>query len=171
MRAGRTHFAFLLWLMLAVPGMPAMASELRPFVPGSLAGIVATRGGKPFILTFWSLTCSHCRDELALFSRLKRQYPSLDVVLVSTDTPEDIAAIQSTLEQIKLTQVESWVFADSFAERLRFEVDKKWHGELPRSYFYRGGQIVSAVSGKLDSKSTEQWVRQAFTGRKDNNAS
>jgi thiol-disulfide isomerase/thioredoxin len=121
--------------------------------------IVAAHSERPFILAFWSLTCTHCRDELTLFGNLQRQYPGIDIVLVSTDTPEESAAIQATLSEFKLAQAEAWVFADSFADRLRFEVDKKWHGELPRTYFFAPGEQRKAYSGKLRSRDVVQWVK------------
>lgn len=151
----------VLWLVLSLACVQVNAQDgARHFVPGSLAQIVAAHEQRPFILSFWSLTCTHCQEELALLAKLQRQYPTLKLVLVSTDTPEDNVAISATLSRMKLARVESWVFADSFAERLRFEVDRKWHGELPRTYFYQGGQISQAISGKLDAARTEQWVRQ-----------
>jgi hypothetical protein len=49
-----------------------------------------------------------------------------------------------------LQNTEAWVFADSFVERLRFEVDKQWQGELPRTYLFSDDGEAEAVSGKLN---------------------
>lgn len=152
---------FLLMLCLMLAAAVAAAQELQPFVSGSLKEIVATRQGKPFILGLWSLTCAHCRDELTLLSSLKKRYPKLDLVLVSTDTPADRADILATLGQFGLGRAEAWVFADDFAERLRFEIDPKWHGELPRSYLY-DASTFRAFSGKPDSRLLEQWAAGRF---------
>jgi thiol-disulfide isomerase/thioredoxin len=157
MRAPR----FLLALCLLVAAVNAAAQELRPFVSGSIKEIVAGRQGKPFILGLWSLTCTHCREELSTLSGLKKKYPALDLVLVSTDTPVDRAEIQATLGQLGLGRAEAWVFADDFAERLRFEIDPKWHGELPRSYLYDAARF-RAFSGKPDPRELEQWVAGRF---------
>lgn len=159
MHVRRSHWRLLLWLVLVAISSVAAARELRPFAPGSMGEIVAAHSERPFILAFWSLTCTHCRDELTLFGNLQRQYPGIDIVLVSTDTPEDAAAIQATLSEFKLVQAEAWVFADSFADRLRFEVDKKWHGELPRTYFFAPGEPRKAYSGKLHSRDVVQWIK------------
>lgn len=159
MRIRHSHLALLLWLALAAISSAAAARELHPFVPGSMGEIVAAHSGRPFILAFWSLTCTHCRDDLTLFGNLQRQHPGIDIVLVATDTPEESAAIQATLSEFKLAQAEAWVFADSFADRLRFEVDKKWHGELPRTYFFAPGEARKAYSGKLRSSDVAQWIK------------
>lgn len=159
MRAWWNHAALLLWLALAAVSSTAAAREINSFVPGSMNEIVAAHSERPFILAFWSTTCTHCRDELTLFGNLQRQHPGIDIALVSTDTPEESAAIQATLAEFKLAHAEAWVFADSFTDRLRFDVDKKWHGELPRTYFFAPGETRKAYSGKLRSSDVAQWVR------------
>jgi thiol-disulfide isomerase/thioredoxin len=135
------------------------AQELKPFVKGSMKSLFDARQGKPFIVGFWSLSCAHCRDELVLLGELTRKYPKMEVVLVSTDTPEEGEAVVATLKQASLQRAEAWVFADQFADRLHFEVDRKWRGELPRTYLYDAAHNATAFSGKLDPQQLEQWVR------------
>ena len=163
------RFGFLIALCFAIlPFVPApamAAQEIKPFVRGSYQQIVAARQGKPFIVNFWSLTCSYCMVELAILKKLIRKYPGLDLVLVSTDTPEEEKSVSATLAKFSLGKVDAWVFADSFTERLRFEVDKKWQGELPRTYFYSTKNEVTAISGKLEYKEVEQWVKQQYAHR------
>ena len=149
-------------LLLLVLSLPAAAQELKPFVVGSIKEIPAVRQGKPFILGMWSLTCTHCREELALLSSLVKKHPDLDLVLVATDTPEEGEAISATLGQSGLGGAEAWVFADPFEERLRFEIDPKWHGELPRTYFYDPTHAITAISGKLNRQRLEQWMNKYF---------
>jgi outer membrane protein W len=100
-----------------------------------------------------------------MFKKLARKYPRLDLVLVSTDTPEEEKLVSSTLAKFSLGKSEAWVFADSFTERLRFEVDKKWQGELPRTYFFSANGDVAAISGKLEQKDMEQWAKEQYSSR------
>jgi len=148
---------FLLALCLLAAAVNAAAQELHPFVSGSIKEIAASRQGKPYILGLWSLTCTHCRDELSILSGLKKKYPALDLVLISTDTPADRTEILATLQQVALGNEQAWVFADDFVERLRFEIDPKWHGELPRTYLY-GATGFRAFSGKIDPRELERWI-------------
>lgn len=151
----------MLGLLLAlIP--PVVAQEIRPFVSGSIKEITAARQGKPFILGMWSLTCTHCREELSLLSSMVKKYPNLDLVLVATDTLDESEGIAATLGQFGLGRAQAWVFADPFADRLRFEIDRKWHGELPRTYLYDPTHAVTAISGKLDRQMLEQWMNQHF---------
>lgn len=154
---------FLMLALLLV--QPAGAQEIHPFVSGSIKEITAVRQGKPFILSLWSLTCTHCRDEMAVLSSLQKKYPGLDVVLVSTDSIEESAEVAATLQQFSLSKVQAWVFADPFTERLRFEIDPKWHGELPRAYLYDAAHQASAFSGKLDLQRLERWVKTHFVAK------
>ena len=144
------------WLTAALLALalPVAAQELKPFTPESLAQITASRVGRPFVLTFWSLTCAHCQQELADFGR--RQTANL--VLVSTDTPAESEAIRATLARHGLGKAEAWVFADEFAERLRYAVDRHWAGELPRSYFYTADGTRRAVTGRPDMALIERWL-------------
>ena len=137
------------------------APDIKPFVRGSMAEIAAAHQGKPYLLAFWSLTCTHCREELGQLGGLLKQHPGLPVVLVSTDTPEEGAEIAATLAEYQLGGAESWVFADSFTERLRAAVDKKWRGELPRTYLYDSAHRVEAYSGKLRPDALAAWLQAA----------
>src|SRR3989338_7353804 len=94
------RFGFLLALCLAVWSFaPAIAAqEIKPFVRGSYQQIVAARHGKPFIVNFWSLSCSYCKVELSMFKKLVKKYPQLDLVVVSTDTYEEMEPVSDTLE-------------------------------------------------------------------------
>lgn len=154
-----------LWLavLLCLGACAAQAADVKPFVRGSMAEIAAARQGKPYLLAFWSLTCSHCREELGMLSGLLKQHPGVSVVLVSTDTPEDAAEIAATLAEYQLGGAESWVFADSFSERLRAAVDRKWRGELPRTYLYDRMHQSAAHSGKLSAAQLAEWLQVAAT--------
>jgi len=97
-----------------------------------------------------------------MLKKLARKYPRLDLVLVSTDTPEEEKSVSATLAKFSLGKAEAWVFADSYTERLRFEVDRKWQGELPRTYFFSAKNEVKAISGKLEQKEVEQWIKEQY---------
>lgn len=158
---------FLLVLCLTAlsvaPASAFAAQEIKPFVRGSYQQIVSGRQGKPFIVNFWSLSCGYCMVELAMLKKLSRKYTKLDLVLVSTDTPEEEKSVSATLRKTAPGKAEAWLFADSFADRLRFEVDKRWQGELPRTYFFGSNGEVTAVSGKLEQKEVEQWVKEQYS--------
>lgn len=150
---------FLVTLLLLSAVAWGSEGSVRPFVPGSLAQIAAARQGKPFILAFWSVGCTHCPAELKTLGELKRRHPKLDVVLVSADTPDDSAQAAQLARSYGLGKVEQWVFADAMPERLRFEIDRRWYGELPRTHLYDRGHRIEAVSGIVPEARLQQWIR------------
>lgn len=160
------RFGFLMGLCLTVlafaPATTLAAQEIKPLARGSYQQLVSARQGKPFIINFWSLSCPYCKTELDMFKKLTRKYPKLDLVLVSTDTPEEAKLISATLAKFSLNKAEAWVFADSSAGRLRFEIDKHWYGELPRTYFFNAKNEVKAISGKIERKEVEQWINEQY---------
>lgn len=151
-----TRATLLLLALLA--GVAAQAAEPKPFVAGSMQQIRAAHAGRPFVLTLWSLTCSHCQEELTQLGKLQRRHPELNVVLISTDTPDDAHALTTILAHHGLARAEAWVYADGFSERLRFEIDPRWGGELPRTYFFDRAHAVTARSGALAPAELERWA-------------
>ncbi len=124
--------------------------------------VAITHSGKPFILAFWSLSCVHCKANLEQFGKLLQQHPQLPLVLVSTDTPEEKTALMTVLEKHGLGRVQSWVFADRFVERLHFEIDRRWRGELPRTYLYDANHQARTITGKLDETEIAHWVKTHY---------
>lgn len=149
----------LLVVLLVFAGLAGAAESVRPFVAGSLASIMAARAGKPFVLAFWSVGCTHCPAELKALGDLKRRHPALDVVLVAADTPEQAPLTRQLAGRYGLGKVEQWVFADEMPERLRFEIDRRWHGELPRTYFYDGEHRIEVTSGVVPKEKLLAWVK------------
>lgn len=135
-----------------------LAGEPRPFVSGTLQQIVTARHGKPFILGLWSISCSHCREELTMLGQLKAAHPHIPLVLLSTDSLEESTDVIATLKEYGLANVESWVFADPYVERLHYEIDSRWYGELPRTYLYEGNGMRTGHSGRFELAFLQEWL-------------
>ena len=146
--------AFILMLV----GSHAFAAPKR-CVAGSLDHLLASREGRPVMLVFWSIECATCIKELTLLSKMVRQHSQLDVVMISTDMINQAEPVESVLSQHLLEGVESWIFADSNTQRLRYEIDPEWFGELPRCYFYDADRQRIAVSGMLEQQHFDAWLK------------
>lgn len=157
----------IFWLALMLLSVSVVVgAETKSFVNGSLQQIVSAHSGKPFILSLWSRSCSHCREELTMLGHLMAEHPRTPIVLLSTDTIDEAADITKTLEGYGLGTVESWVFADSYIERLQYEIDNRWHGELPRTYLYEGNGMRKGYSGQLELSFLRTWLnKQGVTQR------
>lgn len=138
---------------------PASATEtVRSFTSGSLGQILAPREGKPFVLVLWSLDCQYCPTELKMFSELERTHPELNVVLIATDTVNDIPQLVARMEGYGLSKAEQWVFAEDMPERLRLEIDPRWYGEVPRTYFYDEKHQRQVKTGVVSRQFVEEWL-------------
>ena len=152
----------LLAIVLLGATAPQAAQEPLPFVRGSQQQIVSAFAGQPFVLALWSLDCTYCRHDLAMLGRLKAERPELQLVLVATDPPQRRGEIAPALDGLRLGAEESWIFADTFVERLRHEIDPLWFGELPRTYFYEADGSRTGVSGSLDEAEVARWIEVMY---------
>lgn len=148
---------FLFCIALACAN-PAAAEGVGHFNADSYHQIAQSRAGKAFVLAFWSVSCSHCPAELRELAQIKSRYPRLEVVLVATDTPQDSADASRLAAEYGLAASEQWIFADEVPERLRFAIDRRWHGELPRTYFFDGRGAPTGVSGVIPPEKLEAWA-------------
>lgn len=156
----------LAFLLLSLAACFASA-EVRPFESGSHAKIRAAHAGQAFILGFWSLDCPHCPKELKALGELKKKHPEVEIVLVSTDALTETATLNDFVARHGLGNAEQWVFADAQSQKLRFEIDKRWWGELPRTYLFYPDGKTAAFSGTIATEAIEHWLsRAAGHGRK-----
>jgi len=139
----------------------SIAQTPLDFISGSMAQITAQQQGA-YIVNFWSIDCPPCYKEMKMWRELKLQYPAMKVVLISTDPAEYSDEVMQTTQDLGVTHFESWQFADN-AQRLRFEIDRQWFGELPRTYFRDRHGNTEAVSGLVKREQVTQWLEQNIT--------
>ena len=152
----RKYLFVLLFLVSA--SIANSAENIHSFTTGSMDKILSAREGRPFILVFWNLDCQYCPTELEMLSNLKKKYKEeLDIVLVATDTLDDVPQLSSRVENYGISKIEQWVFASPMPERLRFEIDRRWYGEVPRTHFYNKAHERIVKTGLVDQEFVEKW--------------
>jgi hypothetical protein len=134
------------------------AEGLREFKPGSLQQIKTRHAREPFLLVLWSVTCVPCRAEFEMLASVRDARGPFPLVLVATDGLDDRELARQMLEHYGMGAAENWIFADPDAQRLRFEIDPAWYGEMPRSYLYDATHAREAVSGGLERDRVEAWL-------------
>lgn len=154
-----TRRAVLTALLLVLSPVAFAKDEFRPFYSGSLAQVLTARAGQPFLLVLWSVTCAPCRQEFEMLADLRKAYPKMPLVLIATDDIADRKIAGQIIARYGLGDVESWIFADSNAAKLRYEIDPGWYGEMPRAYFYDAAHAREAVSGSLQREQVESWLK------------
>ena len=149
-------FAFLVLLFAAIPSVAAPA---QPFVQGSWQALLKAHQGKPLVVHFWGVTCAPCMIEMPKWAEIAHGDRGFDFVLVDADpVGADSSAEEPMLAKMGLADAEAWRFADDFSERLRYEVDPKWRGELPLTLLIGRDGGVRKILGSADFAAVHAWL-------------
>jgi|SRR6185312_4940214 thiol-disulfide isomerase/thioredoxin len=137
----------------------AHASDPLPFERGSWAKLRAAHAGQPTIVHFWGLTCGPCLVELPKWGKLLAERKDMRLVLLAADPlPQPPDELIATLDRDGLGSAESWAFTDRFYERLRYEIDPAWAGELPRTEMIAADGKVTVLPGVADLSKVRAWL-------------
>jgi hypothetical protein len=147
----------LQFVLLCSIALSARAEQaiLKPFVAGSYQQLLDSNANKPFMLVIWSITCSSCLKDMALLNTMHKANPAVNMVMLATDDASATDDIQKILAKNDLAGLENWLFADENPQKLRYEIDPKWYGELPRTYFLNKKHEREGVSGVLSQEDYE----------------
>jgi len=144
----------LLLLFFTSLNAPAQA-EPAAFASGSYQQILASNANQPFMLVVWSINCSSCLKDMELLSSIHKNRPELKMIMLAADEPSATEQIQQILEKNQLSGIENWAYAEENTQKLQFEIDPKWYGELPRTYFFDKAHQRTGVSGVLSKEDYE----------------
>lgn len=152
-------FAGLCLAAAVAAAQVATAGDPLSFTRGSWAKLRTAHAGQPTVIHFWGLTCGPCLVELPQWGKLKAARPDLRLVLVAADPlPQDPERVSATLAKAGLGGAESWSFTDRFYERLRYEIDPAWAGELPRTVMISADGKVTVLPGVADLAEVRTWL-------------
>jgi hypothetical protein len=64
-------------------------------------------------------------------------------------------------------RAENWMFSDDFVERLRYEIDPHWQGEIPRTVLIGADGSTTSLEGVADFAEVKAWLdaQARVTGR------
>jgi thiol-disulfide isomerase/thioredoxin len=157
--------ALILFGLVLAPTMGASAptDDLHAFVRGSWKQLREEHAGHPLIVHFWGVTCGPCRAEMPQWGQFLKQHPGLPLVTIDADlVPNDASDVKSMLAQSGLSGAENWMFDDDFVERLRYEIDPHWQGDIPRTILIAGDGNTTTIEGVADfAKVYAWWTHQA----------
>jgi thiol-disulfide isomerase/thioredoxin len=151
----------LLIAMIALPSATAGArDDIHAFGRGSWQQIREAHAGKPFIVHFWGVTCGPCRAEMPQWGRFLNEREDLRLVTVDADlVPNAPTAVEAMLAESGLSaRAENWMFSDDFVERLRYEIDPHWQGEIPRTVLIAADGTTTALEGVADFAEIRAWL-------------
>ncbi len=93
--------------------------------------------------------------------RLRGAQKGVDIVFVNTDGEEDRARAQARLEKAGLGKATHYGFADDFVDKLFFEADRSWRGELPFTALVAADGKETTVTGAIDDPLVVNWLAGA----------
>jgi hypothetical protein len=140
--------AFVFLIFFNIPAQAAPST----FISGSYQQILTANANRPFMLVIWSINCSSCLKDMELLSSIHKSRPELKMIMLAADEPSATEQIQQILEKNQLSGIENWAYADDNSQKLQFEIDPKWYGELPRTYFFDKTHQRTGVSGVLSKE-------------------
>ena len=145
---------------LASMGTSRAAETIQAFGPETFKQIVASKAGKPFVVMVWSLDCAYCAQSFEVLSEVRKKH-GVDVVTIATDAADDSESAQLIARKLALFRLtrNAWAFGSSPPEQLRYTIDPKWRGELPRSYWFDSDGKAVAHSGLISKEIAARMAR------------
>lgn len=92
---------------------------------------------------------------MTLINELRQAHPDFKIIMLAADDVSAQPQVVSILKKSTLNTLENWVYADENTQKLQYEIDPKWYGELPRTYFFDSTHKREGVSGVLSRQDYE----------------
>ncbi len=158
---------YLLAFVLAVGiAHPALADKpnLKLYQGGDWSSLVKTANGTPVAIHFWGVTCPACVKEMPLWGNFLKSNQNVKVIFIQVDdvTPE---SMQKMLIKAGLEKANNYYVVGPFDERLRYEIDPKWHGETPTTILVDKNGRVTRKTGLMNF---QQLQSSLIAGREKN---
>ena len=134
--------------------VPSCAISLTPaFGNDGALRVIYSVAGRVYV----ARNCLPCMVEMPRLAAFSRDRPNIDFVYVAADRLAQSERITSHLTRFGLAEAKAFVFADDFVERLRFEADKAWHGELPFTLLIAPDGRTQTHLGEIDAAILQHW--------------
>ncbi len=159
-RRNTIAFCLSLYAFVTFAASSALALDFKPYGRGAFSQIAKAHAGRPLMIHFWSVTCPPCLAELAQWAQMTAERKDVDIVFVNVDSEEDRARAAARAEKAGLSKAAHYGFADDFVEKLYFEADKTWRGELPFTTLVAPDGGVIAVTGAIDDPLVLRWLEK-----------
>lgn len=137
----------------------SFAYDFMPFDMNTRKAIEKRYIDQPLIISFWSIDCLYCLDDLKKLSKALSKNTNVKLITVCVDGKESAKKAERILSQANLPKHEQYQYAEVDEDRLRYNIDPTWYGELPRTYFYDATHQVTPLSGKISNSFLDKWFK------------
>ena len=138
----------------------SFAYDFMPFDMNTRQVIERRYIDQPLIISFWSIDCPYCIDDLKKLGKALSKNTNVKLITVCVDGKESAKKAERILSQANLPKHEKYQYAEVDEDRLRYNIDPAWYGELPRTYFYDATHQVTPLSGKISNSFLDKWFKK-----------
>ncbi|MDE2402614.1 MAG: hypothetical protein KGL90_13210 [Burkholderiales bacterium] len=145
-------------------GLPALfllgqahGAEITTLEHGGWAATAQSLAGRPAIVHLWGLSCAPCVRELPRWATFVQQNPSAQMLFIQFE-PASVQQVRAALRRVHLEGARHMMVGRFPDERLQFEVDPDWGGELPRTLLIAADGKRQAFSGTADFAKLKRWL-------------
>jgi thiol-disulfide isomerase/thioredoxin len=138
----------------------SFAYDFMPFDMNTRKVIEKRYIDQPLIISFWSIDCPYCIDDLKKLGKALSKNTNVKLITVCVDGKESAKKAERILSQANLPKHEKYQYAEVDEDRLRYNIDPAWYGELPRTYFYDAAHQVTPLSGKISNSFLNKWFKK-----------
>jgi thiol-disulfide isomerase/thioredoxin len=138
----------------------SFAYDFMPFDMNTRKVIEKRYIDQPLIISFWSIDCPYCIDDLKKLGKALSKNTNVKLITVCVDGKESAKKAERILSQANLPKHEQYKYAEVDEDRLRYNIDPAWYGELPRTYFYDAAHQVTPLSGKISNSFLDKWFKK-----------
>lgn len=118
---------------------------LKPYQKGDWSAVLASAQGKPLAIHFWGVTCPTCVKEMPQWGVFLKANPTAKIVFIQVDDVS-VESMQKMLKKADLANAKNYYISTPFDERLRYEIDPKWHGETPTTFLVdQNGKVTRKI--------------------------
>ena len=138
----------------------SFAYDFMPFDMNTRQVIEKRYIDQPLIISFWSIDCPYCINDLKKLGKALSKNTNVKLITVCVDGKESAKKAERILSQANLPKHEKYQYAEVDEDRLRYNIDPAWYGELPRTYFYDATHQVTPLSGKISNSFLDKWFKK-----------
>jgi len=138
----------------------SFAYDFMPFDMNTRQSIEKRYIDQPLIISFWSIDCPYCINDLKKLGKALSKNTNVKLITVCVDGKESAKKAERILSQANLPKHEKYQYAEVDEDRLRYNIDPAWYGELPRTYFYDATHQVTPLSGKISNSFLDKWFKK-----------
>ncbi|HOA37387.1 MAG TPA: redoxin domain-containing protein [Flavihumibacter sp.] len=126
---------FLIICFFVALAQVAGAQEIKKCSIAELEQYISS-SSKPLVINFWASFCKPCLEELPALLAGARQYPNLELVLVSLDLPDYYPdRLKIFVGKHNLQAATHYWLNETDADLFCPRIDKSWSGAIPVTLF------------------------------------